>query len=164
MTDVTANDAEYVLRVRATDPSGAYSNVNVTVTLNDANEAPTFAEATADPRTAVTVVEGTDALLQPGATPADDPVALEADTFRAGDQDTREERPADDSATTADAVVSYAVEGADAKYFNIGTDPTDTTNFGVLSIDGTVDGTTTGYMPNYEKQSEYSITIVAISG
>ena len=60
-----ANDAMYILRVRATDPSGAYSNVNVTVTLTDANEAPTFAEATADPRTAVTVVENTRALLQP---------------------------------------------------------------------------------------------------
>ncbi len=164
VTDVTEDDAEYVLRVRATDPSGAYSNVNVTVTLNDANEAPTFAEATATPRTAVTVVEGTVALLEPGATADADPVALEANTFLATDQDTRVERPTDDTDTTADAIVSYAVEGADAKYFNIGTDATDTTTFGVLTIDPTVDGTTTGYMPNYEEQSSYSITIVATSG
>ena len=31
VTEVTADDAEYVVRVRATDPSGAYSNVNVTI-------------------------------------------------------------------------------------------------------------------------------------
>ena len=45
----TADNEMYILRVRATDPSGAYSNVNVTVTLTDANEAPTFAEARCGP-------------------------------------------------------------------------------------------------------------------
>ena len=172
VSEVTANDAKYVLRVRATDPSGAYANVNVTITLTDANEAPTFAEASADPRTAVTVVENTTALLEPDADDTDgetgaaaltDPLA--ADTFVATDQDTREERPDNDDTTTADAIVSYALEGADAKYFSIGNDSTDTSTFGVLTIDADQDNDgTDDYKPDFEKQSSYSITIVATSG
>ena len=146
-----ANDEIYVLRVRATDPSGAYSNVNVKVTLEDANEAPTFAEADRDPRTAVTVVENTTQLLQPATGGGTENLA--ATTFEAADQD-------DDPANTgnAEAIASYAVDGADAKYFSID-------NSGVLTIDADQDNDgTDDYEPNYEKQSSYSITIVATSG
>ena len=149
-----ANDEMYILRVRATDPSGSYGNVNVTITLRDANEAPTIPDTRQND---VTVVENTTALLQPGATADADPVDLVASSFVASDVDI-----VDDS---AEAVVSYAVEGADAKYFSIGNDSTNTGTFGALSIDTDQDNDGTDeYMPNYEKQSSYSITIVAISG
>ena len=149
-----ANDEMYVLRVKATDPSGAYSNVNVTVELTDANEAPTFAEATRDPRTAVTVVEDTTALLQPATGGGTE--ALAATTFVATDVD---DDPA--NAGTPEAVVSYALEGADAGNFEIGNDATDTGTFGQLTIDTTGDD---AHTPDYEEQDEYSITIVATSG
>ena len=147
---LTANDEMYVLRVRATDPSGGYSNVNVTITLMDANEAPTFAEASADPRTAVTVVENDTDLLEPAATAGEPPVALEADTFVATDQDANP----DTDAGGQEPVASYTLEGSDAGNFDISA-------AGVLTIDTTGDD---AHTPNYEKQSSYSITIVAISG
>ena len=63
------------------------------------------------------------------------------------------------------AIVSYELEGADAKYFTIGNDATDTGTFGALSIDTDQDNDGTDeYMPDFEKQSSYSITIVATSG
>ena len=162
VTEVTADDAEYVLRVRATDPSGSYGNVNVTISLTDANEAPTVPKTR---QTDVTVVERTTALLQPGATADADPVALEATSFVATDPDARSERPDDDTDTAADAIVSYELEGADAKYFTIGNDPDTAGTFGELSIDTDQDNDgTDDYMPDFEKQSSYSITIVATSG
>ena len=39
-----ANNSEYVLRVRASDPSTASATVNVIVTVRDVNEPPTFSE------------------------------------------------------------------------------------------------------------------------
>ena len=90
-----------------------------------------------------------------------DPDPLAATTFRATDQDTRDERPVNDTATTADAIVSYTLEGADAKHFSIGNDVSTAATFGVLTINDTGDN---AHMPNYEKQSSYSITIVATSG
>ena len=100
----------------------------------------------ADPRTAVTVVEGTTELQEPGATDADPTVALEADTFVAADVDIVD--------GSAEAIASYGLEGADAGNFEIST-------AGVLTIDTTGDD---AHTPDYEKQSSYSITIVAISG
>ena len=39
-----AGNSEYVLRVRASDPSTASATVNVIVTVRDVNEPPTFGE------------------------------------------------------------------------------------------------------------------------
>ena len=96
VTEVTADDAEYVLRVRATDPSGSYGNVNVTISLTDANEAPAIPKTR---QTDITVVERTTDLLQPTA---DGTEALAAGSFTATDPDTREERPTNDADTAAE--------------------------------------------------------------
>ena len=148
-----ANNEMYILRVMATDPSGSYGNVNVTITLRDANEAPTIPDTRQND---VTVVENTTALLQPGATADADPVGLAASSFVPSDVDI--------VGGSAEAVVSYELEGADAKYFTIDNVSTSGT-FGQLSIDTDQDNDgTDDYEPNYEKQSSYSITIVATSG
>ena len=114
-----SDDDDYILRVRATDPSGAYANVNVTVTLKETrNEAPTFEEADDDPRTAVTVVEGT-------TSPCCNPLPM---TKRV----TTEVLPWAGLpswlririrlVTLLRPLSATPVEGADAKYFNISND------------------------------------------
>ena len=62
---------------------------------------------------------------------------------------------------TADIIVSYALEGADAGNFEISAPADDGTGGAVLTIDTTGDD---AHTPDYEKQSSYSITIVATSG
>ena len=148
-----ANNEMYILRVRATDPSGAYANVNVIVSLKDINEAPGFAKTA--PKDTVTVVEKGRALLQPddGTTTDadDDPDPLAATAFVASDQD------------SADTVSKYAVEGADKKLFSITQPTTDgdgnpqAGTGGVLMIVGT-------HTPDFEKKDSYSITITATGG
>ena len=135
-TGANANDEMYILRVRATDPSGAYANVNVIVSLKDVNEAPTIPDTREDD---VTVVEGTGrALLQPTD---DGTTDLADDAFGATDQDAADDIP------SADA---YAVEGADKGSFEI-------SDTGDLTIKST-------HTPDFEKQDSYSITITAIGG
>ena len=92
----------------------------------------------------------------PAANAGGDPGALDAEAFVATDPDTRADTTEDD----ADAVAEYDVEGADAKYFNITDDP-DITDAGILTI---VTAGANAHTPDYEKQSSYSITIVAIGG
>ena len=146
-----ATNSQYVLRVKATDPSGASRTVNVVIAVNDINEAPNFVDA--DAPTVLNVEENTIA-LRTGATGTTD---LTGTPYDADDQDAN--RNLEGTSTEADNEedATLTVDGADAKYFNI-------TNGGVLSIDETVDGTTTDYQPNYEDKSSYSIAIVATSG
>ena len=95
------NDEMFVLRVRATDPSGAYANVNVTVSLKNVNDAPTFADATnAANQAALTIAE--DATTAPQGIGS----GAEAATYAATDQD-------------GDTPIAYAVTGADAGNFQI---------------------------------------------
>ncbi len=139
----TANTCK--VNVKATDPSGADMDQEVTIKINNLNEAPKF--ATTAPTATVTVTERATQLLQPNAA-GTDTVNLAADAFEATDED------------TADTAVSYAVEGADAKYFAF-VNPSSP----VLTIDADQDNDgTNDYLPNYEKQSSYSITIAATGG
>ena len=143
------NNEEYVLRVRATDPSGAYSNVNVTINLKDANEAPEIPKTR---QSDVTVVEGGRQLLQP-TSDGTSTENLADGSFVATDLDQVND--------ANEAIAEYKVEGADAKHFSITPPADDGTGGAVLSINATGDN---AHTPNYEKQSSYSITIVAISG
>ena len=97
----------YTVTIRATDPSGAMGMAIVSITLNDVNEKPAFAEG--DPNvTEHTVAENVDL----GATPLA--------TYEATDPD-NEGRLGTDT-------VTYGKEGADKDLFNVGA------NSGVLTF------------------------------
>ena len=145
-TAVAQENNQYVLRIRAEDPSTADEFVNVIVTVHAVNEAPEFG---ANAPTVLRVEEGQVANIYTGLTGTG---LVAAATYAVTDVDT------DTDATTAlDTTLDYEVEGADAKYFTF-----DDSN--VLVIDQTVGGTTTGYLPDYEEKISYSITIAASSG
>ena len=154
----------FVVNVIARDPSGSATTQKVTINLQDVNEAPTFSadsdgetEGTQAAPTALTVVEGpvgqADAftLLKPDGGDADTlPEDLAATDYVATDAD----RGGEDGTDEVDDV-TYRVEGADAKYFDINAD-------GVLSVDRDQDDDSVNdYAPDFETQSSYSITIVA---
>ena len=132
----TADNNHYVLQVKATDPSTASTTVNVIVIITNSNEGPEFLE-NAPATVLVTELEADNPLRTPG-TPA---VALATGAYVATDED--------DGDTVPD-VGGYALEGADKDSFSINND-------GELSV-------AEDHEPNYEKQSSYSITIVARSG
>ena len=137
-----ANNSEYVLRVRASDPSTASATVNVIVTVTNVNEPPAFDERAP---TLLRVTEGTVAPLSYGD--ATSPATVSADTFAVTDQD----GSIDDGPNSYDDTsYTYSVTGADSD---------------VLTFDGTgVLSFTEGHEPDYEEQSSYSITVVASSG
>ncbi len=154
---------EFVVNVIARDPSGAMTVQKVTINLKDVNEAPSFSadsdtqtDGTQPPPTELSVVEAavptapdTLQLLKPDGGDS----GTELDTL--GDGDYVATDPDVDSNDAAVDTVSYSVEGADAKYFSI-------SDAGVLTIDHDQnnDGTN-DYAPDFERQSSYSITIVA---
>ena len=133
-----ANNSEYALRVRVSDPSTASATVNMIVTVTRVNEAPLFDED------APTVLKVTENAAPPVIPIVDSDTPVGADTYAVTDQDgsVTGPHPYDDTSYT------YSVSGAD----------NDVLGFvnGVLAF---VDHT-----PNYEEQSSYSITIVARSG
>ena len=130
-----AANSEYVLRVKVSDPSTASATVNVIVVVTNVNEAPQFRK---DAPTELSVAEGdADKILKAG-TP---PVELQGSTYAVTDED------AEDSPSQTGA---YSLEGADKDSFRISDD-------GLLSV-------AASHTPDYEKQSSYSITIVARSG
>ena len=137
-----ANNSEYVLRVRASDPSTASATVNVIVTVTNVNEPPAFRE---DVPTVLRVSENA---VPPVMRFGDDDSLVDAGTFAITDQDGANgdgPHPYDDTETTH----MYSVTGADSD---------------VLAFDEGVLGFRAGHEPDYEKQSSYSITIVARSG
>ena len=138
---------EYVVRVKATDPSGATRTVNVVIEVNDINEAPAFV-AGADVPTVLNVVENGIA-LRVGATGGD---PLSETAYDADDQD------ADTNMAEGNATLTRS--GADAKYFTI----TDAGRLAFVVDDGNTAGVDESHMPNYEDKSSYAITIVASSG
>ena len=130
-----SDDRTDTVTVRATDPSGAFTDQLVTITITDVNDAPTFdskvVAGTAAPTT-ISIAENTTAL---GADAA-------ARTYTAKDDD------------TGDDTFLYSVSGADASSFSITASTTAAAN-GVLSIKK---------KPNFETKSSYSITITAEDG
>ena len=87
-------NSEYVLRVRASDPSTASATVNVIVRVTNVNEPPTFAE---DVPTVLKVRENVD----PPVITLEDDSPVVAETFAATDQD------------NANATFTYRVTGDD---------------------------------------------------
>ena len=134
-TNRAADDNDYEVTVTATDPSGAFTAQPVVVTVENDNDAPAFADATATlNQKEVTVVEGTTTL--DGSTNANTQRPL----YQATDEDN-------------DTPITYAVTGADASKFSIASTG-DTRELTFAS----------GHTPDYESQSSYSISVTADDG
>ena len=136
-TEDEDDNSEYVLRVRASDPSTASATVNVIVTVRNVNEPPDFAK---DVPTLLRVKENEDRLDitdRLGITIGDSGKSVDATTFAATDQD-------GDSVT-----VPHRVTGDDSKFLEFDSN-------GVL-------GFKAGHKPNFEDKTSYSIIITARS-
>ena len=143
-------NSEYVLRVRASDPSTASATVNVIVTVTNDNEPPTFAK---DVPTLLEVKENPQITSEnptglPVITLEDGETRINASTFDVTDQD----GPV--------ASEPYSVEGDDAEYFEI----SDADGLTFLADNPTTQDVDESHTPNYEEKDSYSITITARSG
>ena len=131
-----AGNSEYVLRVRASDPSTASAVVNVIVRITEVNEPPAFPYAAP---TLLTVVENEDPpviTVGHGGDPINEPPA-----YAVTDPDGSADGP-------DPAAYTYSASGADGDDFDI--------DDGILTFKE-------GHEPDFEDQSSYSITIVARS-
>ena len=135
-----AGNSEYVLRVRASDPSTAFATVNVIVRITEVNEPPAFSD---EAPTLLSVVENVD---PPDITVGHDGPSIDADTYAVTDQDGSADGPDGYDPTT----YTYSVSGADGEDF-------DFDDSGKLIFE-------TGHEPDFEDQSSYSISVVAHSG
>jgi len=149
--DVADDDGEIVetFTVRATDPSGAYGEATVKVTINDVNDAPTFNAGDAIVKELWVTENIAGAPLRTGA--ASDATALAAEAYVAADADAGDAHNTNTDATTTDPAVvalKYSVEGADKGSFAMDAAT------GVLTVKA-------DHTPNYEGKKEYSITVVA---
>ena len=133
------DNGEYVLRVRASDPSTASATVNVIVRVTEVNEAPAFDD---DAPTLLSVVENAD---PPVITTGHGGPHIDADTYAVTDQDGSVTGPDGYDDTT----YTYSVLGADLD---------------VLAFDSGILNFRRGHEPDFEDQSSYSITVVAHSG
>ena len=117
------------------DPSTASATVNVIVTVTGVNEPPEFGE---DVPTVLSVVEhDAEKSLRTGTPPVD----LQGNTYAVTDEDAEDDPP---------QARPYLLGGADKDSFSISDE-------GALSVADT-------HTPDFEKQSSYSITIMASSG
>ena len=135
-----ADNSEYVLRVRASDPSTAEAIVNVIVTVTEVNEPPAFPE---DAPTLLSVVENAD---PPVIRVGHDGDPIDADTYAVTDEDGN----LSDSGGYNDTNYSYSVSGPDGDDFTF--DSNEKLTF------------KEGHEPDFEDQSSYSITVEAHSG
>ena len=129
-----AENSEYVLRVRVSDPSTASATVNVIVRVTDVNEAPFFDE---DAPTELWVFESTAPEIY-WLRDSTERVDVDADTYAVIDED------------GADTARAYSVTGDDSDVFAISRE-------GILSF-------TEEHDPDFEEKSSYSISVVARSG
>ncbi len=142
LTGTADSDGETIeeFTVRATDPSGAFGEAKVKVTINDVNDAPAIGSASgAANQKTITVVEGTIVMDADSGTNDNQPPTYSATDADAGDGPT-----ADTTATPPVVAFKWAVEGADKGSFSISAT-------GALAFKD--------HTPNYEKQKSYSITI-----
>ena len=135
-----AGNSEYVLRVMVSDPSTASATVNVIVRVTEVNEPPAFGE---DAPTLLRVEENqkneeNEEVDPPVITLGDGDTGVPPNTYVATDQD------------SGDTCCTYSLSGADRNALSVDSN-------GVLSFKP-------GHKPDFEKQSSYSITIVARSG
>ncbi len=136
------NNSEYVLRVRASDPSTAEATVNVIVRVTEVNEAPAFPD---DAPTLLSVVEKVNEDL-PVITVEHSGDPIDDMTYAVTDEDGNV--PGSDGYN--DTIYEYSVSGPDGDDFVFDSE-------GVLSFKA-------GHEPDFEDQSSYSITLVAHSG
>ena len=151
-----AGNNEYVVRVKATDPSGATRTVNVVIEVKDINEPPAFLAANVP---AVLNVTENDSQLRVGASGGTD---LGDTEYNADDEDATQTQDLPDNPTAAETEANAALtlNGADAKYFTI-------TEAGALTLvadDPDTAAVDDPHMPNFESKSSYSITVQAQSG
>ena len=141
LTDVPGapGNSQYVLRVRASDPSTASVTVNVIVTVTEVNEPPAFSN---DAPTLLNVVEKVNE-DPPVIRVEHDGLPIDADTYGVTDQDGSVDNSYNDTNYT------YSVSGADSDDFSF--------DSGTLAFKA-------GHEPDFEDQSSYSITVVAHSG
>ena len=135
-----ADNSEYVLRVRASDPSTAEAIVNVIVTVTEVNEPPAFDD---DAPTLLSVVEKVNE-DPPVIRVEHDGDPIDADTYAVTDQDGSVADSYDDTS------YAYSVSGPDGDDFSFDSD-------GKLTFKE-------GHEPDFEDRSSYSITVVAHSG
>ena len=134
-------NSEYVLRVRASDPSTASATVDVIVRVTNVNEPPAFNE---DVPTVLRVMEIPDRKdadsedADPVIRRGDDDSAVVASTFAVTDQD------------AGDTSFTYSVTGDDREALEFSGDD--------------VLGFKADHKPDFEEQSSYSITITGRSG
>ena len=138
-----AGNSQYVLRVRASDPSTASAVVNVIVSIEEVNEPPAFPD---DAPTLLTVVEKAGLPAIPDITVGHNGDAISADTYAVTDQDGVVTGPDGYN----DTVYTYSVSGEDGDDFDF-----DASGKLIFKTD---------HEPDFEDQSSYSITIVARSG
>ena len=137
-----ADNSEYVLRVRASDPSTASATVNVIVRVTEVNEPPAFND---DAPTLLSVVEKAGLPVIPDITVGHDGEPIDADTYAVTDQDGRVTDPDDYNDTN----YTYSMSGPDGDDFSF--------DSGTLAF-------IAGHEPDFEDQSSYSITVEAHSG
>ncbi len=138
-----AGNSQYVLRVRASDPSTASAVVNVIVTIEEVNEPPAFPD---DAPTLLSVVEKAGLPAIPDITVGHNGDAISADTYAVTDPDGSADGPDGYDPTS----YTYSVSGEDGDDFDFDA-------AGKLVFKA-------GHEPDFEDQSSYSITIVARSG
>ena len=137
-----ADNSEYVLRVRVSDPSTASATVNVIVRVTEVNEPPAFPD---DAPTLLSVVEKVNEDPPVIAVEhSDDPI--DAATYAVTDEDGSV--PGSDGYD--DTNYTYSVSGPDGDDFAFDSN-------GKLTFKE-------GHEPDFEDQSSYSITLVAHSG
>ena len=143
----------YTVTIRATDPSGAPGTTDVTVNLMDVNESPEFQDSSKDQKTLyIDENEAAPALYTHKTRRSGDAGFLaltdEAADYQATDDDTTR-----NAGTPLDTVgeIRYTHEGADDDEDSFAIDE----NSGALTSIAT---------HNFEKQSSYSLVIVATSG
>ena len=130
-----AGNNEYVLRVRASDPSTASATVNVIVRVTNVNEPPAFDE------NVPTVLKVRENVAPPVIAAEGTTTSVDFDNY-VTDQD------------SATATFTYSVTGDDREVFTFVN--------GVNNAKSVL--TFKDHAPNYEEQGSYSITITARSG
>ena len=146
-------NSEYVLRVRASDPSTASAIVNVIVRVTEVNEPPAFDDDAPTLLSVDEIPDRKDADREDVAPPVIPVIKVEhsdkpidGSTYAVTDQDGSADGPDDYDPT----IYTYSVSGADGDDFVFNTD-------NVLPFK-------TGHEPDLKDQSSYSITVVAHSG
>ena len=146
-TDPADDTIAYTVTIRATDPSGAFGDKDITVNLMDVNESPVFTAPSKDQKTLyITENEAATTLYthKTNRDATDDAAA----NYDAEDNDAT--RTAG-TALDADTAIVYTLEGADDDEDSFNIDP----STGAITSTATHD---------FEDQSSYSLVVVATSG